>query len=232
MIQVHVGATPWRFDSSRAHHKFLPENRVIDVIGLTEGSTTWELILASGSPRRRDLLSEVGLSFQIISPDIDELSGDGYSPRDLALTNARLKCMAVSEVKPESMVIGADTVVTLSGKIYGKPIDLEEAAENLRVFSGRIHEVLTGVVLSCGDERAEFVTTSFVKFRELNERDIEDYLSKVYVLDKAGGYAAQEHRELIIEKFEGDYQNIIGLPVSLVLDQLHKMGFPIPKSER
>jgi septum formation protein len=140
--------------------------------------------------------------------------------------------MAVSEEKPESMVIGADTVVTLSGKIYGKPIDLEEAAENLRVFSGRIHEVLTGVVLSCGDQRAEFVSTSFVKFRELNERDIEDYLSKVYVLDKAGGYAAQEHRELIIEKFEGDYQNIIGLPVSLVLDQLHKMGFPIPKSER
>lgn len=232
MIQVHVGATPWRFDSSRAHHKFFPGNRVIDVIGLTEGSTKWELILASGSPRRRELLSEAGLSFQIISPDIDELSGDGYSPRDLALTNARLKCMAVSEEKPESMVIGADTVVTLSGKIYGKPIDLEEAAENLRVFSGRIHEVLTGVVLSCGDQRAEFVSTSFVKFRELNERDIEDYLSKVYVLDKAGGYAAQEHRELIIEKFEGDYQNIIGLPVSLVLDQLHKMGFPIPKSER
>ena len=210
---------------------FLPGNRIIDVIGLTEGSTKWELILASGSPRRRELLSEAGLSFQIISPDVDELSGDGYSPRDLALTNARLKCMAVSVVRPESMVIGADTVVTLGGKIYGKPLDLKEAAQNLRNFSGRIHEVLTGVVLSCGDQRAEFVSTSFVKFRELNELDIEDYLSKVYVLDKAGGYAAQEHRELIIEKFEGDYQNIIGLPVSLVLDQLYKMGFPIPTSE-
>ncbi len=186
---------------------FLPGNRVIDVIGLTEGSTKWELILASGSPRRRELLSEAGLSFQIISPDVDELSGDGYSPRDLALTNARLKCMAVSVARPESMVIGADTVVTLGGKIYGKPLDLKEAAQNLRIFSGRIHEVLTGVVLSCGDQRAEFVSTSFVKFKELNELDIEDYLSKVYVLDKAGGYAAQEHRELIIEKFEGDYQN-------------------------
>lgn len=210
---------------------FLPGNRVIDVIGLTEGSTKWELILASGSPRRRELLSEAGLSFQIISPDVDELSGDGYSPRDLALTNARLKCMAVSVARPESMVIGADTVVTLGGKIYGKPLDLKEAAKNLRIFSGRIHEVLTGVVLSCGDQRAEFVSTSFVKFKDLNELDIEDYLSKVYVLDKAGGYAAQEHRELIIEKFEGDYQNIIGLPVSLVLDQLYKMGFPIPTSE-
>jgi septum formation protein len=210
---------------------FPPGDRGIDVIGLTEGSTKWELILASGSPRRRELLSEAGLSFQIISPDVDELSGDGYSPRDLALTNARLKCMAVSVVKPEAMVIGADTVVTLSGKIYGKPIDLEEAAQNLRVFSGRIHEVLTGVVLSCGDQRAEFVSTSFVKFRELGELDIKDYLSKVHVLDKAGGYAAQEHRELIIEKFEGDYQNIIGLPVSLVLDHLYKMGFPIPASE-
>ena len=210
---------------------FLPGNRVIDVIGLTEGSTKWELILASGSPRRRELLSEAGLSFQIISPDVDELSGDGYSPRDLALTNARLKCMALSVARPESMVIGADTVVTLGGKIYGKPLDLKEAAKNLRIFSGRIHEVLTGVVLSCGDQRAEFVSTSFVKFKDLNELDIEDYLSKVYVLDKAGGYAAQEHRELIIEKFEGDYQNIIGLPVSLVLDQLYKMGFPIPTSE-
>lgn len=210
---------------------FLPGNRVIDVIGLTEGSTKWELILASGSPRRRELLSEAGLSFQIISPDVDELSGDGYSPRDLALTNARLKCMAISVARPESMVIGADTVVTLGGKIYGKPLDLKEAAKNLRIFSGRIHEVLTGVVLSCGDQRAEFVSTSFVKFKDLNELDIEDYLSKVYVLDKAGGYAAQEHRELIIEKFEGDYQNIIGLPVSLVLDQLHKMGFPVPASE-
>ena len=210
---------------------FLPGNRVIDVIGLTEGSTKWELILASGSPRRRELLSEAGLSFQIICPDVDELSGDGYSPRDLALTNARLKCMAVSVARPESMVIGADTVVTLGGKIYGKPLDLKEAAKNLRSFSGRIHEVLTGVVLSCGDQRAEFVSTSFVKFKDLNELDIEDYLSKVYVLDKAGGYAAQEHRELIIEKFEGDYQNIIGLPVSLVLDQLYKMGFPIPTSE-
>jgi len=201
------------------------------VIGLTEGSTKWELILASGSPRRRELLSEAGLSFQIISPDVDELSGDGYSPRDLALTNARLKCMAISVARPESMVIGADTVVTLGGKIYGKPLDLKEAAKNLRIFSGRFHEVLTGVVLSCGDQRAEFVSTSFVKFKDLNELDIEDYLSKVYVLDKAGGYAAQEHRELIIEKFEGDYQNIIGLPVSLVLDQLYKMGFPIPTSE-
>ncbi|MDB4811234.1 Maf family protein, partial [Akkermansiaceae bacterium] len=142
------------------------------MIGLTEGSTKWELILASGSPRRRELLSEAGLSFQIISPDVDELSGDGYSPRDLALTNARLKCMAISVARPESMVIGADTVVTLGGKIYGKPLDLKEAAKNLRIFSGRIHEVLTGVVLSCGDQRAEFVSTSFVKFKDLNELDI------------------------------------------------------------
>jgi septum formation protein len=201
------------------------------VIGLTEGSTNSELILASGSPRRRELLTEAGLSFQIISPDVEELSGDNHSPRELALTNARLKCMAVSMAKPEAMVIGADTVVTLGGKVYGKPADLDEAARNLRDFSGRVHEVLTGVVLSSGDHRSEFVSTSFVKFRNLRELDIEDYLSKVYVLDKAGGYAAQEHRELIIEKFEGDYQNIIGLPVSLVLDQLDKMGFPVPAQE-
>ncbi|MEJ6717372.1 MAG: nucleoside triphosphate pyrophosphatase [Akkermansiaceae bacterium] len=201
------------------------------MIGLSEGSIDWELILASSSPRRRELLSETGLSFQIVSPDVEELSGGDLSPRDLALTNARLKCMAVSLTKPEAMVIGADTVVSLGGEVFGKPVDLEEAAGNLRKFSGRVHEVHTGVALSCGEKRAELVGTSFVKFRKLRELDIEDYLSKVYVLDKAGGYAAQDHRELIIEKFEGDYDNIVGLPVGLVLDQLDRMGFPVPAKD-
>ncbi len=210
---------------------FLPGHRGFYVIGLSEGSIDWELILASGSPRRRELLSATGLSFQIISPDVEELSGGDLSPRDLALTNARLKCMAVSLEQPQAMVIGADTVVALGGKIFGKPADLKEAAGNLRQFSGRVHEVHTGVVLSYGEKRAEFVGTSFVKFRKLRDPDIGDYLSKVYVLDKAGGYAAQEHRELIIEKFEGDYDNIVGLPISLVLDQLERMGFPVPAKD-
>ncbi len=202
------------------------------MIGLQEGSVDWELILASGSPRRRDLLREAGLSFQILSPDVEELEGDALPPRELCLANARLKCMAVSLTHPDAMVIGSDTVVALGGKVYGKPADLEEAAENLRTFRGRVQEVMSGVVLSHGDRRSEFVCTSFVKFRDYSEEIIAEYLEKVPVLDKAGGYAIQDHGEMLIEKFEGDYDNIVGLPVALVLDQLDRMGFPLPSTDR
>lgn len=196
---------------------------VIDV-----GGADWELVLASGSPRRRALLSGVGLSFQIISPEVEELSGNDLTPRELALSNARLKCMAVSLEKREAMVIGADTVVALGGRTFGKPVDLGEAAENLRTFRGRVHEVMTGVVLAHGDHVSEFVGCSYVKFRDFSEEVLTEYLDKVAVLDKAGGYAIQDHGELIVECFEGDYDNIVGLPVGLVLDQLERMGFPVP----
>ena len=230
MIQVHVGATLWRFDSSRAHH-FFPGFRDVIVIGLTEGTLDWELILASGSPRRRDLLAATGLSFQILSPDVEELSGDDVPPRELALSNARLKCLAVSLKHQNAIVIGADTVVALGGRTFGKPVDLLEAASNLRLFRGRVHEVMTAVVLAHGDDIAEFVETSFVKFRDFSDDVIERYLAKVPVLDKAGGYAIQDHGEMIVERFEGDFDTIVGLPVSLVLDQLERMGFPVPAKD-
>ncbi len=202
------------------------------MIGLTEGTMEWKLILASGSPRRRDLLREAGLSFQILSPDVEELGPGDLPPRELALANARLKCLAVSMAHPEAMVIGADTVVALGGQSFGKPDDLEEAAANLRLFRGRVQEVMTGVVLSHGDRVCEFVETAYVKFSDYSDEVIEEYLEKVPVLDKAGGYAIQDHGEMIIEKFEGDYDTIVGLPVSLVLDQLERMGFPVPSSDQ
>lgn len=201
------------------------------MIGLSEGTIDWELILASGSPRRRDLLREAGLSFQILSPDVEELGPGDLPPRELALANARLKCLAISMSQPEAMVIGADTVVALGGQVFGKPKDLEEAAANLRLFRGRVQEVMTGVVLSHGDHVSEFVETSYVKFYDYSDAVIEEYLSKVPVLDKAGGYAIQDHGEMIVERFEGDFDNIVGLPVALVLDQLQRMGFPIPTEE-
>lgn len=202
------------------------------MIGLSEGAVDWELVLASGSPRRRELLAAAGLSFQIVSPDVEELSGDGLPPRELALANARLKCMAVSMEHRDAMVIGADTVVALGGRVFGKPADLEEAAENLRTFRGRVHEVMTGVVLAHGDHLAEFVGCSYVKFRDFSDEVITAYLEKVPVLDKAGGYAIQDHGDMIVERYEGDFDNIVGLPVALVLDQLERMGFPVPNKER
>ena len=210
---------------------FSPGFRDVIVIGLSEGTLDWELILASGSPRRRDLLAATGLSFQILSPDVEELSGDELPPRELALSNARLKCLAVSLENQNAMVIGADTVVALGGRTFGKPVDLSEAAGNLRLFRGRVHEVMTGVVLAHGNHISEFVGTSFVKFRDFSDEVIESYLEKVPVLDKAGGYAIQDHGEMIVERFEGDFDNIVGLPVSLVLDQLERMGFPVPAKD-
>jgi septum formation protein len=211
---------------------FFPSWNVV-VIGLSDGSLDGELILASGSPRRRDLLTRAGLSFRTVSPDVEELSGGGdLTPRDLALANARLKCMAVSLENPEAMVIGADTVVALGGRVFGKPSDLAEAAENLRTFRGCVHEVITGVVLAHGNHFSEFVGCSYVKFRDFSDEVIRGYLEKVPVLDKAGGYAIQEHGEMIVERYEGDFDNIVGLPVALVLDQLERMGFPVPSKDR
>lgn len=213
----------------RVTASFVPS--VFVVIGLSEEGVNWELILASGSPRRRELLASTGLSFQIESPAVEELSGDDLPPRELALANARLKCMAVSLARPKAVVIGADTVVALGGKVYGKPESLEEAAGNLREFRGRVHEVITGVVVACGDRVVEFVECSYVKFRSFSDEVIAEYLEKVPVLDKAGGYAIQHHGEMIVERYEGDFDNIVGLPVSLVLDQLERMGFPVPQKE-
>ena len=201
------------------------------MIGLSEGSIDWELILASGSPRRRELLAGAGLSFQIISPEVEELQAGELAPRELVLANARLKCMAVALENPGALVIGADTVVALGGRVFGKPENLDEAAENLRQFRGRVHEVMTGVVVAHGDQVAEFIESSYVKFRDFSEEVISEYLEKVPVLDKAGGYAIQDHGEMIVERYEGDYETIVGLPVALVLDQLKRMGFPVPPKD-
>lgn len=198
---------------------------------LHDSGLGWPLILASGSPRRRDLLREAGLSFQILSPGVEERSGGDLPPRELALANARLKCLAVSRENREALVIGADTVVALDGRVFGKPVDLAEAAGNLRLLRGRVHEVMTGVVFAHGDQISEFVETSSVKFRDFSDDVIGAYLAKVPVLDKAGGYAIQDHGEMIVEKFEGEFDNIVGLPVALVLDQLERMGFPVPAKE-
>jgi len=201
-------------------------------MGLEGKVVNCPLILASGSQRRRDLLREVGLSFYIISPDVAEFGAGDFEPRELCLANARLKCFEVAKGNAEAMVIGADTVVALGGKGYGKPVDLEEAAANLRELRGRIHEVMTGVVFAHGKVIFEFVETSYVKFRDFPDAVIEEYLKRVPVLDKAGGYAIQDHGEMLVERYEGNFENIVGLPVALVLDQLGRMGFPLPSTEK
>lgn len=179
------------------------------------------LVLASASPRRRDLLGGVGFEVIIRPADVEELTG-GLSPRDLVLANAEMKALSVAAVTPGDLVLGADTIVVLDGEILGKPRDLSHAAEMLARLSGRIHEVLTGVCLLRGGavSRCSFVESTRVSFRALDERIIADYLAEIDPLDKAGAYAAQEDQGRLIEQIEGSLENVIGLPVGRVLEAI------------
>ncbi|MDA8975622.1 Maf family protein [Akkermansiaceae bacterium] len=189
------------------------------------------LILASGSPRRQDLLKEAGVIFSVISPDVNELEAGALPARDLCLTNARLKASVVAVAHPESLVLASDTVVSLDGVVFGKPVDLEEAAENLRRFRNQTQEVMTGVVFQRGSEIEELIEISQVSFKNYSDQVIEDYLETVPVLDKAGGYAIQDHGEWLVEEIEGDYHNIVGLPLTKVLAHLAKLGFDLPQND-
>lgn len=183
--------------------------------------TPCPLCLASESPRRAELLRKAGIPFTVLHVRTAELT-DGAAPYDLVRINAERKAAAGAQLQPDAVVLAADTVVVLDGRIYGKPADLAEAAEFLRRFSGRMHEVLTGVALerrSAGKRRAFTVATK-VWFKELSQAVIADYLARVPVLDKAGAYALQEHGEMLIDHIEGDADNVVGLPTAAVLEAL------------
>ena len=175
------------------------------------------LYLASESPRRRVLLERVVGEFAVESAQVDELSASAeLTPTEVASYNAAIKADAVARKHPESWVLGADTIVVMADKIYGKPRDLAEAKVFLREFSGREHKVLTAVALRKQSEecKVDFISVSRVRFRELDEEVIEKYLSLVPVLDKAGAYGIQEYGEMLVESWDGELENIIGLPVA------------------
>ena len=182
------------------------------------------IILASGSPRRRELLAEMGVRFEVVTAEVEELSA-GLAPVELAVENARLKAQAVAAVQKGRWVLGADTVVALGARVLGKPGSLEEAAEFLRALSGRGHEVITGCALVAPDGGVEiFHDVTRVTFRALNEEVIARYLAEVHVLDKAGGYALQERGEWIVAGVAGSRSNVIGLPCELLQKVLTRRG--------
>lgn len=191
-------------------------------------TSTGLLILASTSPRRRELLEGLGLRFEVIAVDVPELDADSaphLSPTELARENARHKALAAAERSPGRWVLGADTVVALDGRLFGKPASLEQASEFLRALSGRTHEVITGCALLDPERRVEvFHEVTRVTFRALPDKTIEQYLADVHVLDKAGAYALQERGEWIIERVEGSRTNVIGLPVEALEKVLKKRG--------
>jgi septum formation protein len=175
------------------------------------------LILASGSPRRRQLLEEAGVVFEVMAAEIEELDGmsaPALDPIRLASENARRKACAIASRAPGRQVLGADTVVVLDDKIFGKPGSIAEAHDFLRALSGRTHRVITACVLIAPDGKIEsFHEVSTVTFLPLAEEEIARYLAAVHVLDKAGGYALQEHGDWIVAAIGGSPSNIIGLPM-------------------
>lgn len=176
------------------------------------------LILASASPRRRQLLTEYGYEFSVYPADVEEVNPEEMNIGDVTLFNARLKAEAVAgevrAIHPEAIVLGVDTLVALDGKKLGKPRDLREAAEMLCALSGRVHEVHSGVWAAGPGHSRAFVEISRVRFKPLDEEAIQQYIARIDPLDKAGAYAAQdEHPDGVVESIEGSRTNVIGLPM-------------------
>jgi septum formation protein len=173
------------------------------------------VILASQSPRRRELLARILPDFTIQPSPGTELHDPSLNPRVLCETNARRKALPVAVENPDALVLGADTLVFLDRMPLGKPAHLEAARETLHRLSGRIHEVITGVSLAhAASHRIQtFSDVTFVKFKPLTHALIDRYLEQVHVLDKAGSYALQEEGHILIDQVEGSVSNVIGLPL-------------------
>lgn len=181
-----------------------------------------KLVLASGSPRRKDLLTEAGIEFEIQPADVDEIEDWSLGIDELVSRNARLKAGAVSTIRPDSVVLGADTLVALDDQPLGKPSDLDHAFRMVKTLVGKTHVVCTGVCLTRQEPAwtLEFIERTFVTFRPLTDPQIHEYIGLINPLDKAGSYAAQDHGDFIIEKTEGSWTNVVGLPMEQLLVKL------------
>ena len=179
------------------------------------------LLLASASPRRRELLAANHLLFDVQSAEIDESRRNDEAPDAYVLRLATSKAQALADSFPYHLILGADTIVVLDGQIFGKPADLAEAQTMLAKLSARTHHVLTGVcLLPPGEPPLAWVSKTEVTFKLLTAEVIRLYFSLVSPLDKAGAYAIQEHGELLVSSYCGLLSNVIGLPVEVVLQRL------------
>lgn len=184
-----------------------------------------KIILASASPRRRELLARENFDFEIRPSSAEEISLSREAPQNVALTNALAKAKQVANEFPHDVVLGADTIVVFDGKVFGKPKDLQDARRMLSTLQGKTHSVFTAIAIVKKDE--DICDLSFdesrVTFKEMSQMQIDDYLSKVNVLDKAGAYAAQEFGELIIKNISGEFDNVMGLPCKLLKKRLDSL---------
>jgi septum formation protein len=191
-----------------------------DAAGAAQLAGMEPLILASGSPRRSEILRAVGWPFEAVAADVDETPRAGEPPAEFVRRLAREKAAAVAATRLFGLVLGADTTVVVGGESLGKPRDEEDARRMLRLLSGRTHEVLTGVALVRAESgrTAVHMERTRVRFAEMTDDEISWHVATGDVLDKAGAYAVQGRAALFIEGVEGDYWNVVGLPVRLVYE--------------
>ena len=180
-------------------------------------------ILASTSPRRSDLLALLPLKFSVIASDAAEMAHDYLTPLEVCQLNAHRKARAVAKRHRDALVLGADTLVFLDRKIFGKPRDLAEAERMLWQLQGKTHQVVTGVSLIHLRRHEEriFAVSTDVLFHPLTRAQIKNYLSKIDPLDKAGAYAIQQRGELIIAEISGSFSNVVGLPLEKLRQELN-----------
>ena len=173
------------------------------------------IVLASASPRRRDLLNEHGCTVRIKPAEVEELMPRHLTVGETTLFNAKRKARAVARNENETLVLAADTLVAIDGRILGKPADLDEAFEMLSLLSGNTHEVFSGVWIICPAIRkiCGFIDVSRVTFRKIKPMEIREYMSRIGPLDKAGAYAAQQNEMDVIASIQGSRTNVIGLPM-------------------
>lgn len=187
------------------------------------------LVLASASPRRAELLTKAGLTFEVDAAGIDESLSRRLGLTDGLIDVAKRKARVVAERHPGAFVLAADTVIVRNDEVLGKPADAEEATQALRRLSGREHRVLTAVVVLAPDgARFSDVVETRVTFKELDRATIEAYVATGEPLDKAGSYAIQGKGAELVEAVEGSWTNVVGLPVTLTLELLAEAGFEAP----
>lgn len=193
--------------------------------------TVSKIVLASTSPRRAELLKQIGVEFELATGDVQERPHPDEAPADYITRLARAKVIAVARERETGLIIGADTVVVLDGQLLGKPQDEADAERMLRSLSGRWHAVMTGVALydvATGQEVADFDKT-LVRFARLSNQEIEWYVKSGEPMDKAGAYGIQGLGGLLVDEIAGNYYNVVGLPLPLVYRLARRLGYSLLK---
>lgn len=187
---------------------------------MESGEKMRSVVLASESPRRRELMNISGIPFYTQAAKIDETFNANLSIEEGVMDLALRKAMKVSETRPNEVVIGADTIVVIDNEILGKPKDVEDAYRMLRLLSNKTHRVITGVAIVNQDVKKTFYEETEVKFANLSEETIEWYIKSREYYDKAGGYAIQGKGMILVERIHGDYFNVVGMPMHHLVEEL------------